>query len=402
MIGLIAERWLFFAEARHTVRLYHGDRRHEHDTALPSACRCASGAATRTGASSATTCRGSASQTVLDVVTHVQRHVDPSLAYRYACRVGMCGSCAMTVNGKARWTCRTHVDTVAAGRTLEIAPLNHLPIVRDLVVDMAPFFDKWAAAKGTFTPTATRHDDFARVAARLADNAVQSTRRSNASAARCAMRRATSSDGSRTTWDRRRSIARGRSSTTCAMARAFRDCARSPASGGCQACHTHQSCTERCPKHLTPTAVDRGFKAARRARRREGTTVNDAGTVRDPNASRTMRAAQSADSRPPPGVSCCSARGQRSSAFVSIVHLATIIYAVRNGLASEAIVARMHASPVWPAFYTLFVVAVAIHAPLGLRTIADEWLPCAAAARMRCWRFSRSSCSAAGCTPYVR
>ena len=52
------------------------------------------------------------SQTVLDVVTYVQRHVDPSLAYRFACRVGMCGSCAMTVNVKARWTCRTHVDPV--------------------------------------------------------------------------------------------------------------------------------------------------------------------------------------------------------------------------------------------------------------------------------------------------
>ena len=40
------------------------------------------------------------SQTVLDVVTWVQRHADPTLSYRFACRVGMCGSCAMTVNGK--------------------------------------------------------------------------------------------------------------------------------------------------------------------------------------------------------------------------------------------------------------------------------------------------------------
>ncbi len=48
-----------------------------------------------------------ASQTVLDVVTHIQRRIDPTLAYRFACRVGMCGSCAMTVNGVARWTCRT-------------------------------------------------------------------------------------------------------------------------------------------------------------------------------------------------------------------------------------------------------------------------------------------------------
>ena len=52
------------------------------------------------------------SQTVLDVVTHIQRHLEPSLSYRFACRVGMCGSCAMTVNGKARWTCRTHVAKV--------------------------------------------------------------------------------------------------------------------------------------------------------------------------------------------------------------------------------------------------------------------------------------------------
>ena len=44
------------------------------------------------------------SQTVLDVVIHIQRALDPTLAYRYACRVGMCGSCAMTVNGVPRWT----------------------------------------------------------------------------------------------------------------------------------------------------------------------------------------------------------------------------------------------------------------------------------------------------------
>ena len=60
------------------------------------------------------------SQTVLDVVTYIQRNLDPSLAYRFACRVGMCGSCAMTVNGRARWTCRTHVAKVAVGERLEI------------------------------------------------------------------------------------------------------------------------------------------------------------------------------------------------------------------------------------------------------------------------------------------
>lgn len=69
---------------------------------------------------------------------------------------------------------------------------------------------------------------------------------------------------------------------------------------------------------------------------------------------------------------------QRASAAVLavcvVVHLATIVYAVRHGLTSDAIVARMHASAAWPAFYCVFVVAAAIHAPLGMRTIADEWL----------------------------
>src|ERR1043166_6757951 len=103
------------------------------------------------------------SQTVLDVVTHIQRNIDPTLSYRFACRVGMCGSCAMTVNGKARWTCRTHVANVAAGNTLEIAPLNHLPVIKDLVTDMTRFFDKWAQAQGRFRGERTRKDDFARV-----------------------------------------------------------------------------------------------------------------------------------------------------------------------------------------------------------------------------------------------
>src|SRR5204862_1838913 len=103
------------------------------------------------------------SQTVLDVVTYVQRHLDPTLAYRFACRVGMCGSCAMTVNGTPRWTCRTHVAKVAAGNTLRIAPLAHLPIIRDLVTDMREFFDKWSRAKGQFVGQYTRRDAFARV-----------------------------------------------------------------------------------------------------------------------------------------------------------------------------------------------------------------------------------------------
>ena len=64
-------------------------------------------------------------QTVLDVVTWVQRHADPTLAYRFACRVGMCGSCAMTVNGRPRWTCRTHISKVVEDGRVEIGVIEN-------------------------------------------------------------------------------------------------------------------------------------------------------------------------------------------------------------------------------------------------------------------------------------
>ncbi|MDX9839443.1 MAG: 2Fe-2S iron-sulfur cluster-binding protein, partial [Azoarcus sp.] len=102
-------------------------------------------------------------QTVLDVITHIQRNVDHTLAYRFACRVGMCGSCAMTVNGKARWTCRTHVSQVAENGKLELAPLANLPVVKDLVTDMRDFFDKWARGLGQFKGSRTRKDEFEKV-----------------------------------------------------------------------------------------------------------------------------------------------------------------------------------------------------------------------------------------------
>lgn len=61
-------------------------------------------------------------------------------------------------------------------------------------------------------------------------------------------------------------------------------------------------------------------------------------------------------------------------AFCVLVHLATIIYAVRGGLTAAQILERTHANYAWGAFYSLFVVAAGIHGAIGLRTIASEWL----------------------------
>src|SRR5210317_2101701 len=101
------------------------------------------------------------SQTILDVVTWIQRHADASLSYRFACRVGMCGSCAMMVNGIPRWTCRTHVNKVMRDNSLTIEPLRNLPVIKDLACDMTEFFDKWKQAEGHFQGSATRHEKVA-------------------------------------------------------------------------------------------------------------------------------------------------------------------------------------------------------------------------------------------------
>ena len=91
--------------------------------------------------------------TVLDALVEAQRSQDTTLAFRYACRVGMCGSCAMVVNGRERWACRTRLASVPAG-PVSIRPLYHFPLLRDLVVDMAPFAAKLRAVGGALVPAA--------------------------------------------------------------------------------------------------------------------------------------------------------------------------------------------------------------------------------------------------------
>ena len=200
-----------------------------------------------------------ASQTVLDVVTHIQRFLDPTLAYRFACRVGMCGSCAMTVNGKPRWTCRTHVDKVARGGELTLGPLANMPVVRDLVADMREFFDKWARARGQFAPTADRTRPFAAIdprsqARREADAAIECIGCGVCYAA-CDV----------VSWNPAYlgPAALNRAWTLQNDARDGAHRARLEAvagDAGCHSCHTLMSCTELCPKALSPTRSIAGLK----------------------------------------------------------------------------------------------------------------------------------------------
>ncbi len=198
-------------------------------------------------------------QTVLDVVTWIQRNVDSSLSYRFACRVGMCGSCAMTVNGKPRWTCRTHVDEVTTNGKLTIEPLNHMQVVKDLACDMKPFFNDWKKADGCFKPTKTRQDPMPAILPdskerRVIDTAIECINCGVCYSAcdvidsnpdylgPAALNRAwTLQNDSRDGGHRKRHTVIGDE-------------------GGCQNCHSHQTCSLLCPNSLSPTRSIAGLK----------------------------------------------------------------------------------------------------------------------------------------------
>ena len=80
-------------------------------------------------------------ETILDLLMKA-RVQDPSLAYRRSCRSGICGSCAMSIEDRSRLACQTLVREVAKdGGDLSIKPLPGFRHLKDLVVDMDPFFD---------------------------------------------------------------------------------------------------------------------------------------------------------------------------------------------------------------------------------------------------------------------
>lgn len=85
---------------------------------------------------------------ILDLLSEIGRQ-DPSLYYRYSCRSGFCGTCTVLFDGRAVLACQTVVPD--GGGTVHLAPLGGFPVVRDLVVDPAPFVDRWAAVGARLT-----------------------------------------------------------------------------------------------------------------------------------------------------------------------------------------------------------------------------------------------------------
>ncbi|MFI0468922.1 succinate dehydrogenase iron-sulfur subunit [Saccharopolyspora sp. 5N102] len=83
---------------------------------------------------------------VLDGLNHIKDQVDGTLSYRWSCRMGVCGSCGMTVNGDPKLTCATFLTDYAPG-PVRVEPLRNFPVIRDLVVEIGDFMRKLAQVK---------------------------------------------------------------------------------------------------------------------------------------------------------------------------------------------------------------------------------------------------------------
>jgi fumarate reductase iron-sulfur subunit len=197
--------------------------------------------------------------TILDALVYIQRHHDRSLAFRYACRLGMCGTCTVMVNDVPRWACRTSTERLG-DETIRIAPLRFLPVVEDVLVDYEPFFTKYRPAQSYFGPRQEPTEAAPISPASRERRAIDPNLECitcGACYASCTMLAhdaeylgpAALNRAYTLVRDSRDGLRRGRLAAV-------------GGEHGCWRCHSLFNCTEVCPKHLSPTRAIQGLKRA--------------------------------------------------------------------------------------------------------------------------------------------
>ena len=84
---------------------------------------------------------------ILDALNYVKDQLDGSLTFRWSCRMGVCGSCGMMVNGTPKLTCAVPLSDYVSSGQIRIEPLQFFPVVRDLVIDINSFLGKLSSVK---------------------------------------------------------------------------------------------------------------------------------------------------------------------------------------------------------------------------------------------------------------
>ena len=88
---------------------------------------------------------------VLDALNYVKDQIDGTLTYRWSCRMGVCGSCGMMVNGEPNLTCAAFLRDYHP-ESIRVEPLNYFPVIRDLVINMEDFLHKLNEVKAWLVP----------------------------------------------------------------------------------------------------------------------------------------------------------------------------------------------------------------------------------------------------------
>jgi fumarate reductase iron-sulfur subunit len=92
---------------------------------------------------------------VLDALNHIKDHIDGTLSYRWSCRMGVCGSCGMMVNGEPKLTCAAFLKHYYP-QTIRVEPLTNFPVIRDLVINFDDFMHKLKEVKAWLIPKKNR------------------------------------------------------------------------------------------------------------------------------------------------------------------------------------------------------------------------------------------------------
>ena len=195
--------------------------------------------------------------TVLDALVAVQSGQDATLSFRYSCRVGMCGTCALKVNGRPAWACRTRLKGLGDEVTLE--PLTNFPVLSDLAIDMSAFFEKMKKARGWLEPNKAAE----KAPALIAPNSRERKRiEPHIECITCGICYASCSIvGHDSDYlgpaalnraytlvnDSRDALGDKRLLEVCTEDGAWR-------------CHSQYNCTESCPKGISPTGAIKGLK----------------------------------------------------------------------------------------------------------------------------------------------
>ena len=187
--------------------------------------------------------------TVLDALFKIQQTQDKSLSFRYSCRLAMCGSCALVMNGRERLACKTLVKDLGSG-PIYLEPLRHIPVVKDLTVDLKFLIKRLRKVEPYFIPRSGSPEP-AKIKPTSRERKVIGLNTECIACGSCV------SACTMMHWDPEYMGPMGLNRAFCLIADS-RDLtgerlSRVAGEKGVYRCHMEFNCTDVCPKHLSPT-----------------------------------------------------------------------------------------------------------------------------------------------------